>query len=428
VAKVIFRMGLDAGYFRVYYDLTSDGERRSLAGTVFGFAAAAGTVLFVAVALGAPVIAPLLLGRSDAGGERLLLLATADIYAGTFAFVPLNLLRIEGRARTFALFIGLRNLLNTLLKVVFVVQGRGVAGVLWSDVVATAALSIGLLPVLKRGARPAFVPSQLRAALAFGLPKAPHGFMIQMLNLLDRKLLALYRPLSTVGIYDKSYALGAGVKFALSAFEPAWQPFVYGQIGKPDAARTLARVVTYAFGSFVALGLVVAVLGRELLMLLTFKNPAFWAGAPVVPIVALAYLLHGVFLLTSIGIGIEKKTRYYPLVTAAAAGSNLGFNLLLIPRFGMLGAAWATVLSYAVMAGLGYALSQRVYPIPFERGRLARVALTALATYALPALAPAALLPGLAVKAVALAAFPILLLVSGFLRPDERAWLRQRLH
>jgi O-antigen/teichoic acid export membrane protein len=137
--------------------------------------------------------------------------------------------------------------------------------------------------------------------------------------------------------------------------------------------------------------------------------------------------VHGAFLLTSIGIGIEKKTRYYPLVTASAAASNLGLNLLLIPRYGMLGAAWATVFSYGVMAGLGYALSQRVYPIPFEKGRLARIALAALAVYAVATLAPAALLPALAVKTLALAAFPVLLLVSGFLGPEERAWLGRRL-
>ena len=57
---------------------------------------------------------------------------------------------------------------------------------------------------------------------------------------------------------------------------------------------------------------------------MTPKNPAFRAAAPVIPVVALAYLLHGVFLLTSIGIGIEKKARYYPMVTAAAAATNVG--------------------------------------------------------------------------------------------------------
>jgi hypothetical protein len=65
----------------------------------------------------------------------------------------------------------------------------------------------------------------------------------------------------------------------------------------------------------------------------------------------------------------------------------------------MMGAAWATVLSYACMALLGYLLSRNLYPIPFESGRLALVATAGGASYALSLLAPAALWPGLAREA-----------------------------
>ena len=54
------------------------------------------------------------------------------------------------------------------------------------------------------------------------------------------------------------------------------------------------------------------------------------------------------------------------MMTAAAAATNLAANFALIPRYGILGAAWATVLSYAVMAGLGLVISQRLYPLPLE--------------------------------------------------------------
>ena len=116
-----------------------------------------------------------------------------------------------------------------------------------------------------------------------------------------------------------------------------------------------------------------AVLGRELLTLMTPRGRSSAPPRPVIPVVALAYLLHGVFLLTSVGIGIgtarallpDGHRRPRPPSTSAA-------NFALIPRFGMMGAAWATVASYAVMAGAGCALSQRLYPMPFEAARMAR--------------------------------------------------------
>ncbi len=424
VAKLVFRLGLDAGFFRVYYEVKEDLERRAFTGTVAGFAALAGTLLFGLVVLLRAPLAEILIGGA---GERLVVLAAADIYAGTFAFVPLALLRIQDRARLFAALIAARNLLNTVLKVVLVVGGQGLWGVLVSDVAATGALSLALVPVLFRNAAASPRPALLADALRFGLPKAPHGLMIQLLNLADRRILAGFRDLATVGVYDKGYVLGAGVKFALSAFEPAWQPFVYGQIGKPDAAQTLARIATYAWAGFVSLGLFVAIFGRELLMALTFTNPAFWAGAPVVPVVVLAYLLHGAFLLTSIGIGISKETRHYPLITAAAAVTNLTANFALIPRFGMMGAAWATVLAYAVMAGAGFLLSRRLYPIPFEAGRLLRITSSALVAFAISRLVSEPLLPALAIKTGAAVSFPLWLLLPGFLTDAERRWLAERL-
>jgi O-antigen/teichoic acid export membrane protein len=414
VAKVLFRLGLDAGFFRIYYDLDSEEERARLAGTVALFAAGVSTALFLLVVVAAPRLLDLLgLGP---GARTPLLLAAGDVYAGTFAFIPLHLLRIQGRVRTFAAVNVGRNLFNTVLKVGLVLGGFGVPGVLWSDFLATAAMAIGLLPVLLRNARPDFSAAHLRAVLAFGLPKAPHGLMVQALNLADRLILIRYQPLSVVGVYDKAYALGAGVKFGLAPFETAWQPFVLSRMRQPDAPQMLARVITYAAAGFVTLALAIAVLGREMLMALTFKNPAFWAGAPVIPVVVLAYLLHGFFLLTSIGIGIEKRARYYPIITAAAATTNVGLNLALIPWLGMMGAAWATVAGYAVMAGLGALISHRLYPIPFERGPLAGIVALAAATYVLSTLAPAALLPGLAVKGGLLGLFAVALFATGLVR------------
>jgi len=415
VAKVLFRLGLDSGFFRIYYDLDSEEERARLAGTIALFAAAYSTALFLLVAAGAPLILRLL-GLQGTEAKVPLRLAAADVYVGTFAFIPLNLLRIQGRARTFAAVNVGRNFLNTALKLTFVLTGFGVTGVLWSDVLATAAMAVGLLPMLLRHVRLAFSTRLLREVLAFGLPKAPHGLMVQALNLADRLILVRFQPLAVVGIYDKAYALGAGVKFGLSPFDMAWQPFVLSRLRLPDAPRLLAGVITYAAAAFVSLALGIALFGREILMALTFTRPVFWTGAPVIPVVVLAYLLHGAFLLVSIGIGIEKRARYYPMITAAAAGTNIVLDLALIPRFGMMGAAWATVAGYLVMAALGGIVSHRLYPIPLEVGRLARIALAAGVSYVLSWLAPAGIVPAVAVKVALFGGFTLALVATGVLR------------
>jgi len=414
VAKILFRLGLDGGFFRVYYDRDGAGQRR-LAGSIALFSGLYAAVLLGAIAWAREPLAAALLGERP---SRWVVIAAADVALSSLAFVPMNLLRIQDRPGYFSVLSGFRHALTILSKVVLVTAGFGVDGVLWADVFGTAAFTVALLPVLRRNAdfRPDL--SGLRAALAFGIPKTPHGFMVQVQNLADRKLLDFYVPPTVVGLYQLASTIGESVKFALSAFEPAWQPFVYSEQRNAEGARTLARVATWAWLAFVAAGLALAVLGRELLRLLT--TPEFHAGAPVIPVIVLAFLLHGVFLLTSIGIGIRKQTGYYPLISTAAAVTNVGVNLALIPRFGMMGAAWATVASYAVMAGLGFRIGQRLYPMPLEGPRLARITLAALTTFALTQLSPDALWPAVLFKSAALLAFPALLWLSGFLRPEER--------
>lgn len=403
LAKILFRLGLDSAFFRIHYEMKDAAAQRRLAGTALLFSGAAGAALFALITLLAPALGRLLLGDADAA--NLVRLAAADVFLGVFSFVPLTLLRIQDRPGLFSLLAGLRHLVNTLLKILLVVKGWGVLGVLVADVSATALFSLALLPQLRRQVSLTLAPDLLGELLRFGAPKVPHGLLLQLQNLADRKILDLFVSRGEVGLYQVGYTFAMGVKFPLSAFEPAWQPFVYSQLNRPDAPRTLARVASIAWAGFLLVGVSLAVVSGELLTLMTPRSPAFRAAAPVIPVVVLAYLLQGLFLLTAVGIGISKKARYYPAVTFVAAATNVVANLLLVPRFGILGAAWATVLSYAAMAGVGFALAQPLFPVPWESRKLLGASALGGIVYAASLLAPAALWGGLAAKAVLLAAF-----------------------
>lgn len=422
-AKIVFRLGLDAGFFRVHYDMETEGDRRRLAGTVALFAmGVAGVLLALVVALRGPITRVFL---GPGVPEGWIVLAAGDVFLGTFAFVPLSLLRIQDRPRLFSALSVIRHAVNIALKVVLVTAGHGIAGILWADLGATLVFALTLAPVLARNAGAAFSGPLLREVLAFGLPKVPHGVMLQVLNLADRKILDVFATRGEVGLYHMGYTFGGGVKFALSAFEPAWGPFVYAQARLPEGATTLARVATYAYAGFAAAALAVAALGPDLLRLMTPNNPAFRAASPIIPVVALAYLLHGLFLLTSVGIGIARQARYYPVVTAAAAVTNVGANVLLIPRFGAMGAAWATVFAYAVMALAGHAFSRRVFPIPFEGGRFLGITAAAGAAFALCATVPGEGPAAATLRTTALLAYPLAAWALGVLRTGEKERLRR---
>jgi O-antigen/teichoic acid export membrane protein len=429
VTKIFFRLGLDSGFFRIYYELDEDRSRKILATTLFATSLGVSVTLFFGCVLFSAPLGRFLLG-SDlplSSVRTWILLVAGDTVVNTFAFVPMNLFRIQGRARAFTAMTLFRSFLNIGLKLVLVVSGLGVTGVLLSDLISSIFFASALLPTLARNLAAGFSTSMLREAAAFGLPKVPHGLAHQILNLSDRKLIQVYSTLAESGLYNIGYTMGTGVKFFLSAFELAWAPFVYGQLRKPDAPIVLSKIATYAFAVLVGVGLANAIFGRELLWLMTTKE--YHEAYHVIPVVVLAYVLQGVFALTSIGIGISKKTRYFPILTISAATLNVGLNVFWIPRYGNLGAAWSTVAGYGLMAGLGAYLGHREYPIPFDWPRLARVVLAASVSFAVSALAPVDWHIAVPVKMFAALLFPLGLWVSGFLDEDDIQaignWLRR---
>jgi len=126
------------------------------------------------------------------------------------------------------------------------------------------------------------------------------------------------------------------------------------------------------------------------------------------------------YIVIAIGVGRARPTQFNWAITGAAAAVNAGLNLLLIPRYGMMGAAIATVAAYATMFGGMAWWSQRIYPVPYQWRRVATAVTVGLALVAAGKL----LGGGLAVALPLALAYPLALLPAGFYLPVERRRLR----
>jgi O-antigen/teichoic acid export membrane protein len=104
----------------------------------------------------------------------------------------------------------------------------------------------------------------------------------------------------------------------------------------------------------------------------------YWAGLYIVPIILLAYLFNGLYVVFSAGIYIEEKSIYAPIVTGAGALTNVIANYVLIPQLNIMGAALATLLSYVVMAAGYYIVTQKYYRINYDYYKLVKIAIAIL--------------------------------------------------
>jgi O-antigen/teichoic acid export membrane protein len=419
--KIVLRWGVDSAFMRLYFDCRDDAARQTLASTIWLFLLMLNAPVFAIAIAFAPQVADLLFGVPDYSATlRVFLINT---FLLTFTFIPFHVYRIEGRSQRFAALTFTRAFGSVLLRLLFIVQlGMGVIGVVIADLLLTVVVLAAMTPTVAALLRPRFDRGVLGDALRFGGPRVPHGIAHQVTATADRWMLRQSgAPLGVIGIYGMGATVGLGMKLFLSAFEYAWAPFYLDTMRRPEAKQIYSRITTYVTAVLALLAAGMAALAHDVVHLLV--APKFWDAHRVVPWIGLGVLFQGFYQLTAIGLNITKRTASLPLATITAATVAVGLNFVLLPRVGMIGAAWTYTASYAVMAIVGMTLSQRVYPIAYEWRRLVQLAIAGVLAWAagrIVAQVPLSLVVRvLATGLIVTATYPFVLWALGFFRPGE---------
>lgn len=428
LSKIVFRFGLDGAFMRYYLDCDTDAARRELGSTLVWFLVAASGALVTIGLLASPWLARGLFGDLAPRYLPALQLVLVNMFLLTFTFVPFHVMRMQKAAVTFSAFTFGRSSATFLLRIALVLWMQwGVTGLMLADLIVTAVMMPVLWPWARGVIGPVFSKHVLRTSLRFGLPRLPHGLAQQALDGGNKYLLSWFFPLTSLGVYQISTTIGQAVKLFLSAFETGWAPFYYATAKQADAQEVFRKITTYGVAVLVLLAAGLTAIAGDLVRLLTLENPwsaeQYGQARVVIPLIAIGVTWQGVYLLTSIGLNLTSQTRYYPVATFAAAAVGLLAGLVLMPAFGLIGAAAAFVLSYLTLAVVAGHFARRHYPMTYETGRLIRVVLAgvvaATAGVMLPDMAP---LPGLLARgATTTVIFAGWLALNGFLRPTERA-------
>ncbi len=215
--------------------------------------------------------------------------------------------------------------------------------------------------------------------------------------------------------------IASAMVLLLTAFRLAWPAFAYSIEDEGEAKRTYAYVLTYLVlvTTWVATGL--ALLSPWIVGWLA--APAFAEASRVVGPLAFAAVAFGAYIVVAIGVGRARRTQFNWVVTGAGAAVNVALNLLLIPPYGMMGAAVATIAAFSTMfVGMAW-WAQRIYPVPYQWRRVGTAAAAGLALVAIGKLTDA----GLAVVLPLTLVYPLALLPLGFYLPAERRAIGRRL-
>ena len=211
----------------------------------------------------------------------------------------------------------------------------------------------------------------------------------------------------------------SAIVLLLTAFRMAWPAFAYSIEDDREAQRTYSFVLTYVVFVCCWLALALGLLAPWIVKLITTEP--FYPAQNVVAPLAFGVAAFGAYVVVQIGTGRARQTRSNWLVTGAAAAVNVILNLALIPSYGRMGAAIATVVAYTLLfVGMAWR-AQRVFPVSYQWRRVATLGLAAVGLTVLGKVLDVPLAVALALTA----AFPLVLLLLGFYLPAERQRFRR---
>jgi O-antigen/teichoic acid export membrane protein len=418
VLVTILRGGVSSAFFRFWFDSAEPARRRTVLRTSFWFTMAMATLGLVA---GWALATPIADALSLEGEEWLVRAQFVALWAQMNYEQLTAVFRVEQRASRF-LAASLANVTITIAATVVLVVGfdKEALGVIVGNFTGTLAVYLALLAYRREQLGLELDRGLLREMQRFGWPLVPSALALIAINFSDRVFIAHLSSLDEVGRYELGVRIASAMVLLLTAFRMAWPGFAYSIEDEDEARSTYAFVLTYlvALASWVALGL--GLLAPWLVQILAPANEAFWPGERVVAPLAFAAALFAGYIVVSIGIGRARRTGFNWVVTGTAAAVNLGLNAVLVPEYGMEGAAAAALVAFAVLFAFMAAHAQRVYPVPYQWRRVG----TALGAAAALAVVGKALDVPLA-GAIGLGlAYPLVLLPLRFYLPAERARLR----
>lgn len=418
ILSIIFVMGLTAALFRSYFNYEDEEKRKTVVGTTFIFLTGTSLLFLLVLMVFAGSFSTLLFGSVEYTFYFRVIFLTLFFDVGIV--VAFSVFRAREESKKYAIFALIRFLATAGLNILFVVVlHKGVLGILLGGLIAAFLLySISVRSIIKN-AKPSFSIAELKEMLSFGLPLVPAGLAAWIMTMGDRYFLQFLSTPTELGLYSLGYKFGMVIQaLIVGPFGLAWGPFLWSTAKEKNAKEIYSSVLTYFALVGMAVALVLSVLAKQVLEVMA--APPFYGAYKVIPLIAVSYVLYGCYQILATGIILEKKTKYVALIVGAGATVNLGLNYLLIPSYGMMGAAVATVISYLLLPVGSYFVSKRYYPIKYEWGRVAKIFVAAGLVYVgcLFITADSVIVAGL-LKVVTLLGFPLLLFAFRFFKPEE---------
>ncbi len=354
--NLIYNPGVVSATTRLYYDTEDEERKRKLFASAFMF-----FILF-------PLVISVIIFIF---GEYLAshLFKEFKFYPYGFIAILISLLsqprRIWSQLLTvlfkvpkIALYSTLAVLVNICLSLVLVVGFNfGVIGRLFGMLAGPVMMLIIAIFTFRKYTGLSFSFKIIFELVSFGSPLIIAIWCYTILTMTSRFLLERFIGLDAVGIFDVAMKVSSASMLLFMGFKQMWNPVFYENM-KNENYEVISRLIKFMFAGMTILTILMILFHKEGLLIL---NERFRSSGEIVTILVTGLFFLGLLPVSNSFLGWEKKFKTTSLIAGIAAVINIILNILLIPKYDIIGAAIATAISYFVYFILGIFISRRFF-------------------------------------------------------------------
>ena len=307
------------------------------------------------------------------GGIRLWPLGVCALLtvAASSAFQSLSAhLQVRGEVRTHTFFQALRTLLNVVIGVPLLLFTQlGVTALLLSACISYWLCTFILASRMPTGLRLMIDGALLKRVLRYGVPLMPHIAAAYIFQSLDKFMLAgsAEHGLEIAGVYSVGSRIASGAMMLGLGMQRAWLPFFFKQANQGDE-RSWERIRHLSFWSMAGMASFVGLLSLTAPEVVALITPGGYSTAAAVTSVLCLGTLYRTGAQTAGAVVLSSQTAAYRIWLASlpAALINIVLNVWWIPRWGALGACWATSVAMALNMIFTVMMARAVRRVPFR--------------------------------------------------------------
>jgi len=375
VLVTFFTLGVNFGLLRSYYDYDNERDRKAVISTALLTISLSSLVLFILGLIFSKSLSLLVFGNIEYK-IHFMIIVGISIFT-ILNTIPFVVFRAKKKSIQYITFRISFFIISTAL-IIYLVAARdwGILGVLTGHLIMGAMSCLVLYFFIRKEIVLGFLKIEAKKMLQYGLPLIPANLSVFVFSSIDRYFLNYFSTLNEVGLYNLAYKFGNIITILLASPIALIWPAMFLSVKDHSNAKTFyVRAVTYITFLSLLMFLGISLLSKEFIHI--FSNKEYWDAYKVIPIIVLTYTLWTLPKITNVAINLKRKTKAAAMIFFLGAAINIGLNFALIPKYGMMGAAYATFMTYVLMSAILFFYNQRLMGVSYEWNRIFKMAIIA---------------------------------------------------